>query len=132
MVHLSVADRRGTDNHLVRTGFQKLRRARDRAHSAADAHMKAMALLGLAAQQTDRTTVAAAAHRGVEIDQVKLGITAEALEQAENVVHGEYAAAAADKLHRFAILKIDAGDNHGAMRTETPFFARNFFNRPMG
>src|SRR5439155_606953 len=53
-------------------------------------------------------------------------------EQAEKIVHGEYAAAAANKLHRFAILKIDAGDNHGAMRTETPFSARNFFNPPMG
>jgi len=52
------------------------------------------------------------AHGGVEVNHVEDGIVTEALEQAENVVHGKGEAAAANQLHGFAVLQVDAGNDH--------------------
>ena len=54
---------------------------------------------------------------------MKPGVMAEAVEQAQNIGHGEFALAAVHELHGLAILQVNAGNQHGR-RTSTPFSFR--------
>ncbi len=105
-------------------------------------------ILARLAEELDPARVGAFAHGGVEINHMQDGIVAEAVEQAEDVVHGERALAAANELHGAAILQIDARNDHRVIdpeedprggfaswrmgrRTGTPRSARNFFSAGM-
>ena len=65
-----------------------------------------------AAELADEPRVAAAAHSGIQVDDVKQGIIPKAVEEAENILDGQAQFAAADQLNRAAALKVDAGNDH--------------------
>ena len=69
-------------------------------------------------QVLDHGGVAAAAERGVEIDDRDLADPAEALGERARIAGVERLGLAADQLDRLAGLEIDRGDDHG--RTGTP------------
>jgi hypothetical protein len=84
---------------------------RDGANSApdADAHF---AFVCRDAQLAHKPGIASLPHRGVEINDVDQRVTAKAVEQAENIVHGELPLASVDKLDGASILQINARNEH--------------------
>ena len=112
-IHLAAAKRRAADDDLLRAGIENALRARRRADAAAHAHAHRR-LAGRAAP-TSRALLPRpmAASRSMTCSN---GYFAEALQQAEDVVHGEAPLAPVHQLHGAAILQIDAGNDHVELR----------------
>jgi hypothetical protein len=108
VVYPTVAKRSAADDHFFRTGGENTLRARRRADAAAYAHAHGSP----AAELPDQSRIAAAAHGGVQVDDVKQGIIPKAIKEAENILNRQAQFAAADQLYRAAVLKVDAGYDH--------------------
>ncbi len=82
--------------------------ASDAADSATHANLHFCA----AGQNLDPAAVRAGADRGVQVNHMQDRIIAEAVEQAEDIVNRKRELPAADQLHGFAALQINAGNDH--------------------
>jgi hypothetical protein len=108
VVYSTVAKCSAADDHFFRTGGENTFRAGCRSDAAAYPHSHGSP----AAKLADESRIAAAAHGGVQVDDVKQGIIPKTIQQAENVLNRQPQFAAADQLYRAAVLKINAGYDH--------------------
>jgi hypothetical protein len=108
---LTAAKGSAADDDFFRSGGEKALSA----GGGADAATNANAHGGAAAEFADQARVAAAAHRGVEVNDVEQRVFAEAFEKAEDIVHSKTPLAPVDKLDGAAVLEVDARDDHFLM-----------------
>ena len=108
MIDSSPLEGGAADDNFLRAPREDFLCASNGANAAADPHF----LLRVAANQLDPAPVVSLSEGGVEINYMEDRIVPEAIEKAENVIHGEGAAAPSYQLYGLARLKIDAGNDH--------------------
>src|SRR5262249_21138461 len=103
----------------------------DGANATTNAEFQSVDAAGFATELANEIVVIPLTHRGVQIDDVQPFVSLEFVEQAENILDGEFAASAVNELHGLTALQINAGNQHGR-RTSMPRAARNCFSSRIG